>query len=241
MSMIDLLPQAVANNAWWCDRVTHAHQGRSGWSSAYWLNQRPSPPFYPNLITLTTDRQPEQLQAVAQLTQLNWPAGWGVKDSFAALDLQPYGFFCAVTAEWFTVSPAQLLSEPTKNMLQWRQIAEKEALLEWETAWGGTVDEPLFQPQLLSNSRIAIIAGYADGQIACGGIATKTDQAVGISNLFFSSAVSSQMSLRPALLQKLSQTFPSRPLVGYEADKDLAAMVGLGAKTLGPLRIWIKN
>ncbi|MDJ0753976.1 MAG: hypothetical protein QNJ45_10685 [Ardenticatenaceae bacterium] len=238
MPVIDLLPQAVANNAWWCEWVTHAHQGQSAWSSSYWLNQRPSPPFYPNLITLTADHQLAQLQAVSQLTQLNWPAGWGVKDSFAALDLQPHGFFCAVTAAWLTVSLPSQLSE---NTLQWRQVAEKEALLQWEAAWGGSADRPLFQPQLLSNSQIAIIAGYADGQVVCGGIATKTDQIVGISNLFFSPGMIDPMSVRPVLLHKLSQVFPGRPLVGYEADEDLAAMVALGAQTLGPLRIWIKN
>jgi hypothetical protein len=46
---------AARNNAFWCDAVCRAHGGDTMLTEHVWFNRVTSPPFYPNVDTLTKD------------------------------------------------------------------------------------------------------------------------------------------------------------------------------------------
>jgi hypothetical protein len=70
------------------------------------------PEFYPNLVTLIDDdaAQRVQLGYIERLLSHDLPTGWGVKDSYACLDLAPLGFGILLDAQWYARDPAPMPS-----------------------------------------------------------------------------------------------------------------------------------
>src|ERR1700753_2324725 len=102
------LTACVSNNTAWCDAVARAHGGETAFAPTHWSNTRQSPPFYPNLITLTPGDSEAQLATIRALAESGaLEEGWGVKDSFATLDLAPLGFEMLFAAQWLWRPPGQ--------------------------------------------------------------------------------------------------------------------------------------
>ena len=92
---------AARNNAAWCDAMARAHNTAGAFDAAAWVNWRPAPRFYPNLVTLGGPEHGDaQLRAIRRLMAAPPAPGWAVKDSFAALDLAPLGFHLPFEARW---------------------------------------------------------------------------------------------------------------------------------------------
>lgn len=108
-------------------------------------------------------------------------------------------------------------------------VAIASDLPEWERAWG----EPLglFVPALLEDAQF--LAARRGGRITAGAILNRTDDVVGISNVFgddWAGAVATAVRL-----------YPDLPLVGYEAGDGLAAARREGFEVIGPLRVWMRG
>ena len=89
-----LLRAAVANNARWCDAVCRSHGHPGVFTERMWVSARHAVPFYPNAITLSPD------VAAAETGADQDPSRpYGVKDSFARLDLAPAGMAPLFDAE----------------------------------------------------------------------------------------------------------------------------------------------
>jgi hypothetical protein len=240
------LAQAVHNNAVWCDTVCRAQGIPGEFHEAIWVNRHPAPPFYPNAVTLTHEPEnPTQLAYIDELAR-RLPGAWGVKDSFAAIDLAPAGFQILFEAKWLFREPE--LSRPKAKLpgVRWHRLTESAALAAWETAWRGETPgeaEPestrILHPPLLSNGNVAVIAGDRAGQTIAGVIASRTVDVVGVSNLFV--AEQEAEHTRAGCIAVVMELFPGLPLVGYEASRDLVEMQALGFEELGPLRIWLKT
>jgi hypothetical protein len=91
---------AVRENAEWCDRYVRARGVPTGFTGSLWFASRRTPPFYPDAVTLVPDVPP-----AAVLERIDTSSGASVKDSFATLDLSPYGFEILFEAQWFTRPP----------------------------------------------------------------------------------------------------------------------------------------
>ena len=89
------LAQAVRNNAYWCDHVCREQGLETAWLPSAWVARRRTPPFYPDAVTLVRDVDPQAL-----LATVDAGPGCSVKDSFADLDLLPYGFRVLFEAQW---------------------------------------------------------------------------------------------------------------------------------------------
>ena len=87
------LELAALNNALWCDAVCRAHGGDTMLTEHVWFNRVNSPPFYPNVDTLTQAGVSAQIDAIQALLAANLTDDWGVKDSFCTLDLALLGFW----------------------------------------------------------------------------------------------------------------------------------------------------
>jgi hypothetical protein len=93
-------------------------------------------------------------------------------------------------------------------------------------------------PSLLTDEDIVFIAAYQDRQIVAGGIANRTGEVVGVSNVF-----APEEDARPywsGYITAIIEAFPGLPLVGYERGVELAISQQLGFETIRPLRVWIR-
>ncbi|WNG43757.1 hypothetical protein F0U60_06355 [Archangium minus] len=238
----DLLASAVANNAAWCDAVCRAHGYPGEFSRSLWLNRAGVLEFYPNAITLTRDDVAQQLE---QLSALDVPGQWGVKDSFAALDLAPRGFTELFAAQWITLSKTAPAAAPASGV-RWLPIRDKTSLSAWEAAWRGPSDSHrseqrhvLFRPALLDDANIQFFAAYDNEAIVAGAIAYRAAGVVSLSNTFF--VEGAPAVLRAEMLVQAMAAFPGLRLVGYEHGDELSTWCTLGFEPVGALRVWLKR
>jgi len=236
--------QAAHNNAHWCDTVCRAHGTPGEFHDYLWLNRHPVPRFYPNVVTLSANSGVmEQVAAIRDLVAAAPQASFGVKDSFATLDLAPLAFHVLFEAHWLWRAASRPPPAPLATGLSWTTVQEPADLIRWEAAWNGVPAENpsmlpprIFLPALLSEPDIRFIAAYADRQIVAGGIANRTGDVVGVSNVFFPEADAARCWA--GCLATIIDAFPGLPLVGYERGNDLVIAQALGFEAVGSLCVW---
>ena len=244
MSVSLRVEQAVLNNAAWCETVCRVHGVPGEFHDKLWLNRHPVPRFYPNAVTLSTQGSTAaQLTAIQDLVATDLPGGWGVKDSFCSLDLTALGFQPLFEAMWLWHAPFQPLPERAASGLHWTQIQKAPELARWETAWSGSPantpsapQPPLFVPALLANPDVVFIVAYRDREPVAGAIANRTDDVVGLSNVFV--PPDDPVAFWAGCVAMVQEHFPGMPLVGYEHGQDLAFAQAVGFEILHPLKIW---
>jgi hypothetical protein len=254
-----LLRAAVANNAAWCDAVCRSHGHPGEFTARTWLSPGHDLPFYPNAITLSPAAAAADTQAARDPDR-----AYGVKDSFARLDLAPAGLAPLFDADWIAWDPAPD-KRPSAEGLRWQAVSDAAELARWEAAWAGDGDVAgLFRPALLADPGSAFLGCYRDGALAGGAIAYTAAGVTGISNIFATRlpgevlrpGTLSPGTLRPGTLSPgnlwpgalwrsavlaAAALRPGLPVVGYEHGEDLAAAREAGGQVLGPLRVWTRG
>ncbi len=237
------LLMAVNNNALWCNTVCKSHGNPGEFLEDIWINRHTSPPFYPNAVTLQNgDKTDVQNREIMQLMDSNLPEEWAVKDSFAALDLSDLGFSILFQAEWIHLDSQKSFASSPNSKISIDIIQDGNELLAWEAAWYGSTDgdrRRIFLPSLLHYQNTAIISAKQNETIVAGVIASENSGVVGISNLFYPE--SGGLENCTACLEKVFEAFPGLPLVGYESGEELDIMQKLGFKSIGNLRVWLRN
>jgi hypothetical protein len=243
-----MLDGAVRNNAAWVAAV-HAAHGHAGQLEAdLWLTHDAPLPFYPNAVTLTQAGVAAQAARLRNLVLAGLPMGWGIKDSYASLDLAPLGFQPLFEAQWIG-RVAGSTAAASERGLRWVKVGDATALTSWERAWRGeptssTESPTLFPPGLLRDPDIAFLGAYesdATGGAPVAGLIVNrsgdgASAVAGVSNLFLPPGRAD--NLRVGALAAAEAAFPGLPLVGYERGDDLDAMHSLGFEALGSLRVW---
>jgi hypothetical protein len=235
--------QAAYNNAVWCDTICRTHSAPGEFRPSIWLSRRATPRFYPNAVTLADPHdQAAQLAGIRELLAAGIPGAWAVKDSFCTLDLTPLGFRLLFEATWIERPARSPRPEHDSTGAQWRNVRDPDELQAWEAAWSGTTDHTvpaparIFLPALLADPNVVLLAAYREQQIVAGAIANRSDEVVGLSNVF----VPDQGA--PAYWGEavgvLIDMFPGLSIVGYEAGAELALAQSLGFEALHPLRVW---
>jgi hypothetical protein len=180
----DLCAAAARNNALWCDAMARAHGAPGAFASQAWINRHPALRFYPNLVTLGGPTESDaHRSAIGELAAAPPAPGWAVKDSFAALDLAPLGLRPLFEVSW--------IHWPMRAIDQ-RHVAHRvsgeDELAAWERAWAGAnaadAQGRLFRAALLSERDHAIMALTRRGAIVAGCIVSRSDNVVGMSNVF---------------------------------------------------------
>ena len=85
--MVDPRVEAAGNNAGWCDAVCRALALPTRWTADAWAATRRSPNGYPYAVALSRSADP-----AVMLSLVGDGPGCSVKDGFAVLDLEPWGF-----------------------------------------------------------------------------------------------------------------------------------------------------
>jgi hypothetical protein len=229
-----LVPAAARNNAEWCAVMSRSHGLSSEFGPHAWTAPSRTPLYYPDAVTLVPGTDPAPL-----LTRIDTNAsGASVKDSFADLDLAPAGFQMLFEAQWIHC-PASAPTTSTSHT--WEVVRDPDSLRAWAIAWGdGAGNAGLFRPGLLGDAATLVLAERSsDGRVIAGAVVSRSDQVVGISNVFTVDA--DPDSVWPLVLDAVRQRFPTLPVVGYEHGDALAAAVRHGFEPIGPLRVWLHD
>ncbi|WP_371750034.1 hypothetical protein OG302_06770 [Streptomyces sp. NBC_01283] len=228
---------AARNNAEWCDAVCRAHGLPGEFGAGVWSSARRTPPLYPDAATLTAGADARDV--VSRIDTAS--PGCSVKDSFADLDLEPWGFEVLFEAQWIH-RPAGEAPGGGSSEVRWEPLGSADSLPAWETAWGGG-DEPtgLFRPELLADGETTtFLAGHAAGRIVAGAIASPGDAVLGISNLFATDdAPGGEAAAWAGCLAEAARRWPDLPVVGYESGESLDVAMSQGFTPVGPLRVWL--
>jgi hypothetical protein len=236
------LALAAYNNAAWCDTICRSHNITGEFHETFWMNLHQTPIYYPNLVTLApTVAITAHQSALVELLTEKKDYTISVKDSFAVLDLAPFGFHQLFQASWILRQMPIGYSPQIMDDLQWEPITSEGELLRWEEAWSqpDSSHSRLFLPALLDNTDICIIAAYKENQIVAGAVANRTTEVVGLSNVF--TPAQETEGYWEGLLSVIANRYPTLPVVGYERDVSLDVALRVGFTTPGLLRVWIKE
>lgn len=227
-----LVRAAARNNAQWCAAMSRSHGLAGGFGTHAWAAPARTPLYYPDAVTLVPGADPAALTAQIDTTA----PGASVKDSFADLDLTQAGFQVLFEAQWIHRPASAPVIAPD---LDWRLATDPGTLHAWALAWdNGDGNADLFQPELLDDPATFVLAGQSAGRrVVAGAVASRSDQVVGISNLF--ALDDGPDAAWPVVLEAVHWLFPTLPVVGYEYGDDLAAAARHGFEPVGPLRIWL--
>ncbi|GHO69718.1 hypothetical protein KSC_086100 [Ktedonobacter sp. SOSP1-52] len=232
---------AAYNNAVWCDTICRSHNILGEFHDDFWVCQRQTPIYYPNLVTLMPKANINlEHNTLAELLTTKREYSVSVKDSFATLDLAPFGFEQLFQAQWILRELSGETASTRDTDLQWRQITSEKELLRWEEAWSQTSlsQNQLFLPTLLHDADICFIAAYKAKQIVAGAIANRTTGVVGLSNVF--TPEQEPEKYWEGLVSMIATCYPDLPIVGYEQDESLETALRAGFTLLGPLSVWLK-
>lgn len=230
--------QAARNNAEWCDSVCRANDVPGNFFDDLWLNRQPTPPFYPNAVTLTANAAEIQTERIREFLQSGIVGDIGIKDSFCTLDLAPLGFEVWFNAEWLYRPAPMPAPDVHLGGIAWRKIESEADLVAWEAAWNAENDSPvhIFRPSLLADENIAFFAAYNNQRIVAGGIANKTGDELGVSNIF--TPAEAAKDFWAGFVRVVMTEYPGLALVGYERGAELEIARGTGFQPTGALRVW---
>lgn len=229
---------AARNNAEWCAAVCSAYGVPGAWFSDLWVTAQRTPMFYPNAVTLTDGDAATQTERVRALLKSETLTDIGVKDSFCTLDLAPLGFVTWLEAEWIYRNAALPAPDMSIAGVVWRKIDTERDLVDWEAAWNVGNNDPVhvFMPSLLADKNIAFFGAYCDQRIVAGGIANRSGEVVGISNIFTPEGAA--QDFWASFTGVVTEAFAGCALVGYEGGGELEIAQKLGFQAIGALRVW---
>lgn len=224
MAVTDPVVEGAVCNATWCDAVCRSRALPTRWTDDAWTVGRRSPEGYPDAVTLSPTAG---LEAV--LGGIEGGAGCSVKDSFAVLDLEPYGFHVLFEATWIRRSAA--LPTPSAT-LDWREVRSPAELEHWSR--GHELD--VFGPALLDIGGLRFF--FAESAAGAGFALNRAGRVVGLSNIFAGSA--DPVVVWSDAVAVATQANPGVDLVGYELGRDLELAGAIGFVEIGPLRVWMR-
>ncbi|MFF4243348.1 hypothetical protein ACFYY2_02605 [Streptomyces sp. NPDC001822] len=227
-----LVRTAARNNAEWCAAMSRSHGVESRFGAEVWHAPTRTPLFHPDAVTLTPGTTAATVTEGVDATT----PGASVKDSFADLDLSADGYRILFEAQWIHRAAGEPAAASDRA---WAVADSPAALRAWADAWDeGDGHADLFRPELLDDPATFVLAGRtSDGRTTAGAVASLSENAVGISNVFASEG--GPDAAWPCVLAAVHSLFPALPLVGYEHGDALAAAVRHGFEPVGPLRIWL--
>lgn len=222
----DLRASAARNNAEWCDAVCRTHGLEPAFAADAWTSRRRTPPHHPDAVTLRPDVSVDDL-----LSRIDASPGCSIKDSFASLDLQPFGFRVLFEGRW--IARSGLPSPAGDAELRWSVVRTPETFGAWEAAARGDDPTVVLRPELLGSESVVLVAGTVDDRVVAGAALNRSAAVVGISNFF----TTTQRAARVwrSCIGFVDSLFEGATIVGYVPSP--TSVDGFDAH--GPLRVWI--
>ncbi len=217
---------AAHNNADWYAMMADLHGLRYRRDDLCFEMLDQPPPFHSWMTTLDpTNPDAVMARVAAHPTQ----KGFGIKDGFDALPLDDPRMKPGFSASWIWAATAQ-----PADTSGWEEITTPAALDAWEAAWHAP-NPPKWQqfpPAILDRADVTIWGRKAGDGYDAGGIANRSSDCIGLSNVFGEGAFAPVAALAGEI---------GGPLVGYERGDDLVAAQEAGFEITGPLHVWFST
>jgi hypothetical protein len=229
----DIATLAARNNAAWCAIVCGTHDVHGTFEPDAWTCASRTPDNYPDAVTLWRSVDVEGLLARVDAT-----SGCSIKDSFADLDLRPWGFAPLFDATWIHRPAGRSRSRAPAGDDHWRVVRDAPSLVEWENAWGD--NEPgarTFLPALLDRSDVAILAIPSQSGAMGTAVLSLGGGVVGVSNVVAGDG--DAVAILSVAVDAAARLFPGLDIVGYEQGSMLDAARDAGFDAVGGLRVWM--
>jgi hypothetical protein len=232
---VDPVALAALNNAVRCSilAATHGVEATFGPDACTWPARTPM--GYPDAVTLGRGVDVDSL-----LERIDVTSGCSIKDSFADLDLTPWGFEPLFDASWIH-RPAERSrprpGPPTSTEL-WRVVRDAAGLEAWEAAWGDS--DPgtrTFVPGLLDREDVSILAIPTTGGAMGTAVLSLGGGVVGLSNVVAGSG--DPAATISIAVDAAATLFPGFDIVGYEDGAMFDAAGDCGFDVIGGLRVWM--
>jgi len=228
---------AIANNIALYRGVLRAHGIRSEVAEHYWSSDAATPPYYSNLVTRTAEPgTTDQLARIRELVAQPPAPSWGLKDSFARLDLADLGLRVLFEARWYGLAPGDMATDTGLVA-----VKDPDMLARWEAAWqlsSPTDGSRVFRDSILDDGAFTFLAAMHGAEVVGGALLNLSGNDVGISNVFTVAEGEDARFLRD-VVQHARHLFPERALFGYGPASEFALLQPLGFEDLGPLRVWL--
>ena len=235
MSTQDIQALCARNNAELCDSVCRSHGMPGQFHANVWLQPCDGPAYYPNAVTLSASG--DDMAARIERLSAARPHGFSIKDSFDRLDLSGFGLRRLFEAEWVWLD-SDPSSADAETGATWEKIGSDEELQAFEAAWSDGNPPPgrIFQPPLLEDAAVSVLAARRDGRIVAGCIANRGPAGVmGFSNFFAPEA--GRSAFRAEAVMELRR-MDDGAIAGYDSGEELAGLLALGFRAVGSLAVW---
>jgi hypothetical protein len=223
---------AASNNAEWCDLVCAACGIRGQIAPDAWTSAKRTPDLFPDAVTLVPSPSVPSL-----LSRIDVGPGCSVKDSFAALDLGSAGFRRLFDAQWIVAEPSSTTGHTAPPA--WSSLRDPRQFRWLETLHTVQSSQTGLPASVLGNDDVLAAARMEDGSLSGGALFNRSEQAVGISNVF--SLRDDGAPFWRECLELSAAEFPAVPVVGYESGEALRNAEAAGFRAVGPLRVWIMD
>lgn len=207
-----LLYRSVQNNGSWCAAVCATHGVAVHVADGYLMTDSPTPRLYPDAMTV---RPRANANAIAAALADRPFAS--VKDSYADVDLAPFGFHVLFDAEWFGFEPGG----GTGHRLNATDATFDSDFARWVDGWLEVNGSPCpLLASLAQDPRTALILAPEGG----GAIGHAEAGVVGVTNAWGCDVTG-----------VLAAGWSGIPLVAY------GPVPPSGSTSLGPLRVWVRG
>ncbi len=239
--MHELIEAAVQDNAAWCRFVSFelnhvpvidVHGGV--------LFRGNVPAFYPNFVSTSAGAAKRSEGALVNtLGELHLPPGFGIKDSYANLDLSHFGYHRVIEAQWIALEMRKRVFDSTHQDFTTPWVTSPVELEAWLTAARlSCFDTNQFFSSAVDSSRVSFLSVKNDGYVIAGAVFTKFSEAIGVSNVF---STSPDVPIWSLIIQAGQERFGSATLVDWESGDALDEARRAGVICLQPLRVWVNS
>lgn len=239
--MKDKIQKAISNNNDLYEEIFSHHQIKFHRARSVCYCLEKTPPLYSNLVTISKDWEPDEIFANIDFNYENegWDE-WSIKDSFAVLDLNKYGFTKLFDARWMYLEAAKFSAMRKRSGLRCELIKNESALAMWRLAWDSDeqLGREIFNSRLLDNPKVYFVGGYADDRIISGCFVNRTEDFLGLSNFF---APGGKIDYLSDMVSFIFNSIERTDIVGYERKKLVADLSVLGFEDTGKLSVWLKK
>ena len=228
-----LVTRAATNNALWCDFVCRMQGIEGALGEDAWTSAVRTPTHYPDAVTVRRAVNAQDILGLVDTTP-----GCSIKDSYADLDLTPWGFEVLLEGAWICWSPDSLGDhDDSPNSLRWTPLRDADELAEWDNVRGrGILDHGDYPEGILSRPGIVVLGGFRRDEIVGGAVLCEAAGVISLANVFASGIAPAEVfrgAVKAAALRH-----PATPVVGYETGTDLEAALAAGCQSLGPMAVW---
>ena len=227
-----LAAAAAANNASWCASVCRLVGIEGTRQHDAWTSAVRTPDHYPDAVTLRS-----MVEVPRLLARIDASTGCSIKDSFADLALEAYGFGVLFEAQWLHW-PAE--GQSGGESLRWTQVRDADGLADWDEARGRALVERWDYPAgIVSAADVIVAAGSRAEEVVAGAALCTAAGVVGLANVYATDGRLVE-AFRGAAAAA-ARWRPGAPVVGYETGSDLEAALEAGFEPIGPLSVWLKG